>query len=45
MRKRINIKIRKPKNKIEKIEWSCLSVIGFVFGCYLVTLIFLSFFN
>lgn len=39
MRKRINIKIRKPKNRMEKIEWSCLSAIALVFGLYLTTII------
>lgn len=45
MQKRINIKIRKPKNKMEKIEWSCLSVIAGVFGLYLTVLIILTIFN
>ena len=43
MRNRINI--RKPKNKKERIEWSCLSVIAGVFGLYLTVLIILTIFN
>lgn len=34
--------VRKPKNKIEKIQWSCLSVIGLVFLLYILTLILLE---
>jgi len=31
------IKIRKPKNKKEKIEWSCGSAILFAFVLFIIT--------
>lgn len=34
--------IRKPKNRIEKIEWGCLTVIALVFLMYIITLISLE---
>lgn len=36
--------IRKPKNKMEKVQWSCLSLISLVFLIYIFTLVFLEIF-
>jgi len=33
--------IRKPKNKKERIEWSCLGSIGFTFAVFVTVVIIL----